>query len=210
MIVGISIWLCAISPVADILMKGLESGLEVSDKVQGDVIILLGGGVVEGVPDYSGVGRPTDSMLARIVTAVRLQRRLRVPIVVSGGRVLSQGIAEAPVVRRVLVDLGVSDSLVILEPKSRDTHENARYTRDICEKRGFVAPILVTSAFHTKRAILSYRQAGLKVTPFPVGFYTYTGKVYHWDDYLPTHGSLSQTARALKEYLGMVFYRLAY
>jgi uncharacterized SAM-binding protein YcdF (DUF218 family) len=208
--VGVLIWLSAVSPVADALTGRLESGLSIPENVGGDVILLLGGGVVQGVPDMSGLGRPTDGMLARIVTAVRLQKRLDIPIVVSGGRVWAHETAEARVAARFLVDLGVPSERIILEENSRDTRENAAYSRRICEQHGFRKPILVTSAFHLKRAMLSYRQAGLAVAPFPAAFRTHPGKAYHWDDFLPNPDCLEQTAAALKEYIGMFFYRLAY
>ena len=210
MIMGILIWLCAVPPVADTLMRGLESGIRLPETIQGDVILLLGGGLVNGVPDLSGSGRPTDGMLARIVAAVRLQKRLDVPIVVSGGRLWDHEEAEGVVAARFLVDLGVPSGRIIIEQKSRDTHENAVYTRRICQRLGFREPILLTSAFHVKRAMLSYEQAGLAVVPFPAAFNTHPGQTYHWDDFLPRHDCLGQTAAALKEYIGMLFYRLAY
>ena len=58
--------------------------------------------------------------------------------------------------KRFLTDLGVPDPMIIVEDKSRDTIENARYARQICERRGFVRPILVTSAYHLKRSVLSF------------------------------------------------------
>ena len=88
--------------------------------------MLLGGGVYGGAPDVRGVGFPSEEMLPRIVTAVRLQRRLGVPVVVSGGKVFDHSFAEAPVIGRVLADLGVPPGKVVLEGRSRDTSENAR------------------------------------------------------------------------------------
>jgi uncharacterized SAM-binding protein YcdF (DUF218 family) len=133
-----------------------------------------------------------------------------VPVIISGGRVMPHGEAEAPVVRRFLQDLGVAANQIIVEQNSRDTHENALLTELICRRHGFTAPILVTSAYHLKRAVLSYEQVGLAVTPFPAGFYTRRQQAYHWDDFLPDSRHFEKTAAALREHLGTLFYKLAY
>ena len=91
------------------------------------MIILLGGGIIDKVPDLSGFGIPSDDMLGRIVTAVRLQKKLHVPIIVSGGKVYKRGSAEAHIVKRFLVDLGVAESRIIVEDKSRNTFKKEKY-----------------------------------------------------------------------------------
>lgn len=207
-LLGILLWVAAITPVQEALLRGLEGGFSIPREAKGDVIVLLGGGVYGNSPDLSGVGVPTDNMMGRIVTAVRLQKRLNVPIIISGGAVFEGGKAEAPIVRRFLIDLGVPAGKIIMEDKSRDTIENARYTAALFERHGFKKPLLVTSAFHMKRALLSFRKADVPVTPVPANFKTGSGRTYEWHDYLP-HG-LGDTTIALKEYLGLLFYTFAY
>ena len=158
----------------------------------------------------SGTGAPTDVMDERLISAVRLQKRLYIPVIISGGSVYEGMQAEAPVVRRFLIDLGVPAGKIIIEDKSRDTTENARYTAKICEKRGFKRPVLVTSASHMKRSVLSFEKAGVKVTPFPAGYRTWGLREYKWKDYLPTIGSLEDTTVAMHEYLGLLFYKVVY
>jgi uncharacterized SAM-binding protein YcdF (DUF218 family) len=207
-LIGISLWSLSIAPVSDALMRGLESDLKIPEKAAGDVIILLGGGVNDKVPDLTGIGAPSGDMIERIVTAVRLQKRLDIPVIVSGGAVFKGRAAEAPIVRRFLVDLGVPDNKIIVEDKSRDTIENAKYTKEIGKKYGFKKPILITSAFHIKRSVLSFKKVEIEVTPFPTGFRTWKDRRYGWEDYLP--GSLNQSYAALREYMGLLFYKLAY
>lgn len=85
--IGIFIWMFSISPVSDAMLRGLESSFKIPEKPEGDVIILLGGGIYEGASDFSGIGTPSEEMLGRTVTAVRLQRRLNIPVIISGGQV---------------------------------------------------------------------------------------------------------------------------
>lgn len=207
-ILGILLWFFTIAPVSDSLLRSLESGIKIPENPRGDVIILLGGGVYEGASDLTGIGAPSEEMLSRVITAIRLHKKLDIPIIVSSGSVFSGKEPEAPIVKRFLIDLGVPENMVILEDKSRDTIENARYSREICTKFNFKEPVLVTSAFHIKRAVMSFEKAGLRVVPLPTGFKTWAGKKYIWEDYLP-HG-LENLAIAMREYLGLFFYKLAY
>ncbi|MEW6740714.1 MAG: YdcF family protein [Nitrospirota bacterium] len=205
---GISMWAFSISPVADAMLRGLESDFRIPENPHGDVIILLGGGVYDNVPDLSGIGAPSEDMLGRIITAVRLQKKINVPVIISGGAVFKGRKAEAPIVRRFLTDLGVPDKKVIIEDKSRDTIENARYTAEICKRLGYKKPLLVTSAYHMKRSVMSFKKVNMDVIPFPSNFKTWKIKKYGWESYLP--GSLGGSYTAMHEYMGLLFYKIAY
>jgi uncharacterized SAM-binding protein YcdF (DUF218 family) len=203
------LWSMSTAPVADRLTLGLERPFTAPARPAGDVIILLGGGVIEGVRDLDGTGAPTPDMLSRVVGAVRLYKRLPRPIIVSGGAVAEyRSSPEAPIDGRFLVDLGVPAHQVILEDKSRDTVENAVHSARICAARGFRHPILVTSAYHLRRAVIAFRKQGLEVQPYPASFVTWPGKRYGWVHYMPSAGALAQASTALREYIGILFYAL--
>lgn len=204
------LWLFSISPVAGGMMRYLESDFYHCKVPKGDAIILLGGGVVRKAPDLTGSGFPTDVMLGRIVVAVRLQKSLDIPIVVTGGRHFEDQQAEASVARRVMMDLGVPENRIIVEDNAADTMENARYTRDICLQQDFRRPILVTSACHMKRSLLSFEKAGLDVAPYPAGFKTSPDDGFHWENLFPNGGNLSLASMAMHEYLGLLFYKFYY
>ena len=204
------LWLLASGPVCKLLMGGLERSMTIPQPLRGDVIILLGGGVDGFVPDLTGIGRPSEDMSCRLLTAVRAQRQLKVPVIVSGGAVFAGQPAEAPVVRRFLLDLGVPAEQVIIEAKSRDTMENAGYCREILNRRGFRRPFLVTSAYHMPRSLVAFRKAGVAVTPLPAQFATGGDDApRHWSRWLPDAGALHGSAKALHEYLGLLWYRVA-
>jgi len=207
-IIAGSMWLLSISPVTDRMLRGLEEGFSIPGHPQGDVIILVGGGINEGVADLSGVGAPSEETLSRIITAVRLQRSLNLPVIVSAGQVFKEQKAVAPIVKRFLVDLGVPEAKIIIEEKSRNTFENAKYSKEICEKMGYQHPILITSAYHMRRALASFEKMRLKVFPYPAGFKTWANRKYFWADYLP--GEFYAATIAIHEYIGLLFYRLIY
>ena len=212
LIFGGFMWALSIAPVSDAMIRGLESEYNIPKNVKGDVIILLGHGVLDKAPDLTGQGAPSDTYLTRIVTAVRLQKRLDIPVIVSGAEGLEDNGEEKAVkdhiVKRFLVDLGVPAKKIIVEDNSRDTFENVNFSKEICDRSGFKAPVLVTSAYHLKRAVMTFDKVGLKVLPFPAGFESWEEKEYKWQSYLP--GDFSTASIAVKEYLGLVFYALVY
>jgi len=206
--IGSLMWLLSTSPATDAMLGGLEYNFMIPKNPKGDVIILLGGGAHAGAPDLSGVGTPSEMMLYRVVTAVRLHKRLKIPIIVSGGTVFQHVKPEAPIVKRFLVDLGVPDNAIIMEDKSLDTSQNAKNTQKICLESGFKIPILVTSAFHMKRSVMHFKSVGIEVIPFPTGFQSWRNRQYGWIDFLP--GGFGGVSNAVREYLALLFYRYAF
>lgn len=204
------LWVVSISPFADLMMSGLESGLAIPDQPQGDVIIVMGGGFYDGSPDLSGKGAPGPDTMQRMVTGARLQRRLGGPIIISSGNVFKTSGSTANVAKRFLIDLGIPSQAVILENRSRDTYENALYCKAICDQEGFARPVLVTSGYHIKRALLSFQKVGLDPLPFPCALTTWPNKKNGWHSYLPTAGALKTTSAALHEWIGLIYYQMRY
>jgi uncharacterized SAM-binding protein YcdF (DUF218 family) len=205
---GLLLWLFSIAPFSDLLLKNLESGLEKPDTVKGDVIVVLGGGMHDEADDLSGKGAPRGDSLERLVTAARLEKRLKIPVIVSGGEVSKDSRPEAPVMKRILTDLGVPANRVIVEEKSRDTMENAKYSEEICAKHGYKKIILMTSSYHLKRSVTAFRKYGMTVTPYPANLRTGGHTRYGYIGFLPAASSLMDTSVYMKEYLGMASYAI--
>jgi uncharacterized SAM-binding protein YcdF (DUF218 family) len=202
------LWVLAIPPVADLVQRPLEAGLSVPERPAGDVLVLLGGDILEKSPDFSGTGTPSEGTWGRLVTTARLQQRLGVPVIVSGDRGASRNESTGEVCRRILVDLGVDPDRILLEGDSRDSIEKALYSKAICDERGLRRPILVASAGQMKRSLLSFQKVGMNATAYPCGFRTWEGKKYFWTDYLP-HG-FEPLSAAVREHLELLLYRHAY
>ena len=209
LIVGLMLWALSTVPLANFLIHGLESDYSIPANPSGDVIILLGGGMVEGVPDLTGTSTPSPSTMGRIVTAVRLYRRLGLPIIVTGGRVYDDAdSAVATIAKRFLMDLGVPERLITVEDRARDTAQNARLTSAICRQEGFSKPILLTAAYHLTRARMAFDAAGMQVTPIPAYFLGSRNIPNTWRHLLPRAATLHTSANALHEYIGILYYRL--
>lgn len=173
-----------------------------------DVIVLLGGGTIQDVSDLTGTATHPPMMMVRIVTAVRLYRQTKLPIIVTGGRWSDADISEAHVAARFMMDLGVPDEAIITEGSARDTFENARLTATICRQEGFTRPIVLPSVYHLKRALIAFNAVGMPATPFPANFFANDHQSGRWRRLLPRAASLYLNTCALHEYLGIWYYQL--
>jgi uncharacterized SAM-binding protein YcdF (DUF218 family) len=206
--VGVLLWLASMPAMASLAVKGLERGLTIPRELKGDVIILLGGEVKGDVKDLTGKGAPSEEMLGRMVTAVRAQKKTGLPLLVSGGSLPGMNVTDSWVVQRFLTDLGVPPEKIIIEYKSRDTEENARYIEELCSRYGFRNPLLITSASHMKRSLLTFQRYGLAVTPLPSDFMSPGTWRFHLLQFLPKSTALELTTTAFHEYIGIIYYRL--
>lgn len=97
-------------------------------------------------------------------------------ILISGGNgMLKPGkFREATFVKGQLKKFNIPDSLILIESNSKNTFENAKFTKAILEKSHLQPPyLLVTSAFHMRRSLMLFRHAGLQVDPYPCNFLTF-------------------------------------
>lgn len=182
-LIGCLMWVFSISPVSNALLRGFEIGTHIPKNPQGDVIILLGGG-------------SSEHKFERFVAAVGLQKRLGLPIIISAEKFYKD----------LLIDLGLPPDKIIIEDKSRDTVENAAFTHEICARSGYNKPIIVTSAYHIRRAVMIFEKAGMNVIGFPAHHISWGSK--GWRDYLPRN--FVKTSIAIKEYMALLFYKFAY
>ena len=88
------------------------------------------------------------------------------------GALLHDEGSEAPFARRELEDLGIAHDRILLEDRSRNTIENALYSKQIAQPKPGERWLLVTSAYHLPRAIGVFRKVGFAVEPCPVDWRT--------------------------------------
>jgi uncharacterized SAM-binding protein YcdF (DUF218 family) len=219
-----ALWLGGNRIVAMSLMRSLEARHLPSAALRGyevraDAIVVLGGGARSGA-----YPRPTVEMNEagdRLFYAARLYRQGVAPyLLLCGGRTMIVGAAtvpEAESMAEVLVELGVPREALWLESVSRNTHENAVETSAILRRAGLERVVLVTSASHMPRAVAALNKVGLQVIPAPTDFqvtgedwayYTRLDPLIQLGNLLPRAVDLERTTRALKEYIGIVIYRL--
>jgi uncharacterized SAM-binding protein YcdF (DUF218 family) len=184
-----------------------------------EAIVVLGGGT--RALAYPRLSSEVNEAGDRLLYAAQLYRRGVAPrILLSGGnaRVAGEaGSSDAEEMANVLVDIGIPREALVLEATSRNTRENAVETRRILQERGIDRIVLVTSASHMPRAYSVFQQLGFDVIPAPTDFqvsqpgwvyYTTPNVLIQLYNLLPAASHLELTTRALKEYIGLVVYRL--
>lgn len=208
-IVAIAIYALSIEPVKDMFIIPLEDAYRppsISEVRSCDAYIVLGGGINENAPGLDGEGQLSNDSLPRVVEAYRLYIRHKRPIILSGGKVY--GIKEeAEIAKRFLISVGVDEAHIITEGKSRDTRENALFVKEIAEKKGIKRAVLITSAFHMKRSVQLFKKYYPDILPYPTGYRT-SRSVYTVMSYMPDASNIACIAYSIKEYMGIMFYRL--
>ncbi|MCB2293589.1 YdcF family protein [Clostridium algoriphilum] len=201
----IAFYILSIPLTSDLLMHSLEYKYQPPDKLNGDVIIVLGGGATLTSPDYNGSGNLSGSASNRLLTAARIHTKTGLPIIFSGGKVFNSSGNEAEIAKRQLLDLLISDNSVIIENKSLNTAENAKFTEVLLTKYQYTKPILITSAFHMPRAVINFNKSEIKnFQIYPADYTTNKTLSVTFNSFVPSSSSFNYSSIALHEYLGII------
>jgi uncharacterized SAM-binding protein YcdF (DUF218 family) len=206
----VALAIIGLSPVGNVLIIPLEDRFPPWDASRGvpDGIIVLGGAVT---PDISAAHHDPalNEAAERITAVVELARRYpNARIVFSGGdgNLIPIG-SEADAALLAFERLGLPRERVLTEGKSRNTVENAVFSKRLVAPKAGERWLLVTSAYHMPRAIGVFRQAGFPVEAYPVDWRT-VGP----EDALRPFGSFSEGIRrtdtAVREWIGLTVYWL--
>ncbi len=206
--------------VAFSLVRSLEwQYLPSGELPQARMIVVLGGGTDAADPPRAMV--QVNGAGQRVIYAAELYKQGKASsILASGGNLdfsAPQASTPAQEMKSLLLWMGVPDQAIILENQSQNTHENAVDCAKILNAKNIKTIILVTSAIHMPRAVAVFQKQGLTVIPAPADFsVTQAG----WSDLnhaplaaqvvnlLPSVSYLGMTTGALKEYLGILVYRM--
>ncbi len=168
---------------------------------------MLGGAQDQAITAARGTLALTDAA-ERMVEGLALAYRYpEARLVFTGGSGrLFPGDASESAVNELFVDLMALDpARVVLEDRSRNTWENARFTRELVEPQAGETWLLVTSARHMPRSMGIFRQIGWPVVPWPVDYRTGDdGPVLQTE----VSSRLTELDDAAREWLGLLFYRL--
>ncbi|MBU0488719.1 MAG: YdcF family protein [Bacteroidetes bacterium] len=179
---------------------------EVPDSM--DVVIVLSGGMAAGDPAMERINFRYNT--DRFLQALNLYKKGKAKkIMISGGDagLISQGDIESHLLAEYFITLGIPESDIIIEDKSANTHENAKYSTEILKE---MYPngrfILITSASHLLRAYACFRKEGLNPLPYSVD--RQTGKRKYTLDHLilPSPEALDHWDKLIHEWVGVFMY----
>jgi uncharacterized SAM-binding protein YcdF (DUF218 family) len=201
------LYLCSTAVFADYLMGTLEDDYPpkaMSATPHADVIVLLGGAVRGDV--HMGSLGDLNQQADRLVHAVALFKAGKAPRIVLTGGAPEGSRSEAEIMRDLLVVMGVPAGAIVLEDDSRNSYQNAVNTAATLRDMGAEKVLLVTSAFHMRRAEGVFAAAGMRVIPAPTDYQRLVGPVL-LSRWLPSVSDLWQSTYALHEILGYQVYR---
>lgn len=200
------------------LVRSLEwQNLPTAELPNAEAIVVLGGSTKPALPP-----RPSVDLMEegdRVFYAAQLYQQKKAPLVIlSGGRIewYGRGPSESADMAVILSQLGVPASAIIQEPDSLNTYENAVNVRKILDAYSIRRVLLVTSALHMPRSLLIFKRQGIAAIPAPTDFLVTDNELQELQgsaqstllNLLPDADRLQQFTRALKEYVGLIVYRL--
>lgn len=182
-----------------------------------DAIVILGGATKSAFPPRPGVDLSEQG--DRVLYGAQLYREGKAPLVIaSGGRIewRGGGPSESADMAQILKTVGVPSSAILQDPTSLNTHQNAVNVKKIIQERGIRRILLVTSAMHMPRSLRIFQRQGIDAIPAPTDFLVSQQEIEEPNSSLPAiilslmpdTERIDRTTRALKEYIGMVIYRL--
>ncbi|ASU33710.1 hypothetical protein MuYL_1814 [Mucilaginibacter xinganensis] len=125
-------------------------------------------------------------------------------ILISGGNgFLMPGVfRESAWVKTQLQQLKVPDSCIIVEDKSRNTIENAAFSKVLLAQKHLSPPyLLVTSAFHMRRSLGIFEKQKTEVIPYPCNFLVSKAD-FSLDEFIPSSEPLYRWEFYIKEVVG--------
>ena len=171
-----------------------------------DAIVVL---TSASIPAGGLISFPTIdvAMFRRLEEAWRLYRIRRKPIVVSGGHVnpFTPPVSENQIARDYLVRWGVPVNDVLGEERSRDTFESAVEIQKLLQQKGWKRYLLVTSAMHMPRSMLTFSARAPQPIPAPGDFSLGAFELTPLDVF-PSLAAARAIAESLHEYIGLANY----
>ncbi|WP_144393069.1 YdcF family protein [Pleionea sediminis] len=184
-------------------LKQIKTLGEAREKIP-TAIVILGGGRNSKAPEYEDTDTVNSWTLERLRYGAYLHHKTQLPILVSGGSPHDEPTAEAILMNQVLSDeFGVQVNW--LEFQSKNTSENAQYTRNLIVNHEIKKILLVTHSWHMPRAYAAFESDQYETIAAPVG------KVQEskHSSYFPSASALAKSVKALREHLGLLWWKIA-
>lgn len=202
------LWVAAMPITTSFVMGSLENDfayIPADQQQKADAIVVLGGFTIN--PDTANLGIEINDGIDRLFHGKRLFVAGKAPYMILAGGAPRGHTAESKLMRQLLMELGVPAEAILTEGESRNTYQNARNLIPDLQKHGIDRVLLVTSAFHMRRAQAVFEKFNVNVIPAATDY-----QVGEPDpsilDWLPDAEALMDTTRGIKEYLGWIVYSL--
>ncbi len=148
----------------------------------------------------------------RLMQAIRLYQEGKVDkVIMTGGSasLVHPHLKEGIFIREFLEDLGLCSEDFYFEVDSKNTYENALFTKALIEDWNISGPyLLVTSGFHQRRGIACFEKQGISVQPYSVDRNVGDRKFYIDHLFSPRAGAINRWDMLWHEWLGWISYKM--
>lgn len=148
----------------------------------------------------------------RFIQANRLYHSGKVKrILITGGSggLLHSYPSEAIFLQRMFIESGVAPQDLLVEPISRNTYENALYSKHWIDSLHLQGPfLLITSAQHMRRSEAVFKKANIAFTSFPCDYQQIDEHFVFDKHVIPNLKTMAQWTLLLKEMVGYWVYKL--
>ena len=149
----------------------------------------------------------------RIWQAIQLYRKNKIKkIIITGdtGYVLKKGLHEASQLKEDLITMGIPEEDLLIETVSRNTHENAHYTKLLIDQMGLSKKnnLLITSSTHMRRAQACFIKEGLYCHAYTTDHYNIHANPISLLEFIPNHNAFIMWDKLIKEWVGYTMYSL--
>ncbi len=174
-----------------------------ADTAHYNCVIVLGG-FSNSNRNGGGYFNPSADRFLQGIKLLLNKKAGHILITGGNGNLAPGGFREALWVQKQLKEFNIPDSTVLIESNSRNTVENAKYTKQLLDSAHLASPyLLVTSAYHMPRSLMIFKKMGLNVIPYPANYITRNNKV-EASDFVPDAGVLYNWNTYIKEIIGYV------
>lgn len=199
------------------VVNGLFSAYELPQseaKGHYSLAIILGGGMIRANQEDKNrinVGESADRFLqpALLYKAGKVDQ-----ILITGGNTSIGSLKidqsnETMQVKKILMALGIPEAKILVENQARNTHENAKFSKRMVDSLKIHGPILlVTSAFHMRRASACFTKEGLHCIPYVVDSKKKDTDLGVLECIVPSEKELYKLSYLLREMFGFIIYRI--
>jgi uncharacterized SAM-binding protein YcdF (DUF218 family) len=207
---GIAIlWLCSMPWGSDVLLLPLERPFaDTPVPAQADVIVVLGGALdlANSRPGKLEYQQASDRFMYAVLLAKQLPQA---KLIFAGGTAsfVDKTKTEASLLKGEAVRFGLAPERILVDDQSRNTRENALQAQRILQQTGGQSVVLITSAFHMRRSLACFRKVGVTTIPYAVDIRSHRGQPdpFGW---VPEASRLADATSAVREYVGLLVYRL--
>jgi uncharacterized SAM-binding protein YcdF (DUF218 family) len=197
------------SSLADALLHGLEHSQQRAElPARLDGIVVLGGAEYTELSAAYGMAHMNDDSerVSAFVGLARQHPEAKLVFTGGSGELFGSTTPEAEVVKLFFREQGLDTGRLLVEDRSRNTYENALFSKALVQPKPGERWLLVTSAFHMPRAVAVFRAAGWEVLPWPVAYRTLPQLSLLADS--DSIHQFDKLNRGIHEWLGLLAYRM--